>query len=154
MVSALIRNEPLNNTPPNNVLPYGQNCVAMALSRVLGIGVIPAINLCIAKNWATTPTGLQYDNTIATVVGGLPLQNQATDEAWLSLKARLSALPDGRYFAVNSGIHDFGGQGVGHAFAIIKHGGWGTAANNSEKTGQNYGSTIPGASKISLWGPA
>ena len=154
MPSALIRNQPLNNAPPDGVLPYGQNCVAMALSRVLGIGVTPAINLCIVKGWAPTPGALQYDNAIATVMAGLPLANRATNEAWLTLRARLSTLPDGRYFAVNSGVNDFGGQGVGHAFAIIKNGSWGTYANNQEKKGENYGSRIPGGSKISVWGPA
>lgn len=154
MVSALIQNVPLNNVPPGGVLPYHQNCVAMALSRVLGIGVTPAINLCISRGWVPTANALQYDNAIATIVAGLPLANRATNETWLSLRARLGNLTDGRYFAVNSGVNDFGGQGIGHAFAIIKNGGWGTFANNQEKEGENYGSNIPGGHKISVWGPA
>lgn len=154
MVSALIQNQPLNNQPPAGMLPYHQNCVAMAFSRTLGIGVHAAVNLFIARGWVGSAGALQYDNAIATIVARLPLVNVALDESWLSLRPRLSTLPDGRYFAVNSGANNFGGTGIGHAFAIVKNGGWGTAANNSEKTGSNYGSGIAGSSKISLWGPA
>jgi hypothetical protein len=155
MVSALIQNVALNNhSPAGGMLPYHQNCVAMAFSRTLGIGVNAAVNLFIANGWVGSASALQYDNAIATIVAQLPLANVALDESWLSLKPRLSTLPDGRYFAVNSGANNFGGTGIGHAFAIVKHGSWGTAANNSEKTDSNYGSNIAGSSKISLWGPA
>jgi hypothetical protein len=136
------------------MLPYDQNCVAMAFSRVLGIGVYATVNLFIARGWAATANALQYDETIQRVVDGLPLTQRALNTAWQDLRTQLSNLSDGRYFAVNNGIHEFGGRGVGHAFAIIKQGGWGTAANNSERTGYNYGSTITNSSNISVWGPA
>jgi hypothetical protein len=154
MVSSLIKDEELSNTMPDGALDYQQNCAAMAFSRVLGISWAPAVNLFIRKGWATNANAMQYDSTIAAIVAGLPLTRRANNETWLELKPRLSSLPDGRYFAVNTGIHDFGGKGVGHAFAIIKKGGWGTAANNSEKTDENYGSSIPPGAKISVWGPA
>lgn len=154
MPSHLLQGVPLSNTPPAGMLPYDKNCVAMAFSRVLGIGVHAAINFIIAKGWAPTASALENDGVIETIVKGLPLAARAKNVQWQSLRTQLGAYPDGRYFAVNNGAHDFGGKGVGHAFAIIKHGAWGTAANNAEETGQNYSSTISGSSKISVWGPA
>ena len=155
MVSALIHGFALSNDPPVNVLPNGQNCVGMAFSRVLGIGSNATINLFISRRWIPNATALQFDNAIVTVVTGLPLQNRFLNVTWGTLKPQLSTLPDGRYFAVNSGVHDFGGQGSGHAFAIIKqHGSWGTFANNQEGSGYNYSSRITNGDHISVWGPS
>lgn len=156
MVSALIRNEALDNSAPPNMLPYQQNCVAMALSRVLGIALHPTVNLCIAKGWVQNGNGMQYDAAIGRIVAGLPLAQILLDEPWLTAKPQLSNLADGRYFAVNTGVHQFGGQGVGHAFVIIKKGGWSIYANNSEINGhgQSYRSRINDAHNISIWGPA
>lgn len=155
MVSPLIQHDPLNNARPANMLPYHQNCVAMALSRVLGIGLNPTVNLCIARGWVPNGQALQYDAAIARIVAGLPLVQRLLDEPWVTAKPQLSNLPNGRYFAVNTGVHAFGGQGVGHAFVILKkNGSWSTFANNSEVAGQNYSSRINGGHNISVWGPA
>lgn len=154
MLSKLIKDEKLSNKAPVNKLSYGTNCVAMAFSRVLGIGDNAAINLFIAKGWVPSAQALQFDNAIETIVARLPLQNKFLNESWQNVKPHLSRLSDGRYFAINSGVNQFGGQGIGHAFAIIKHGGWGTYANNAEKSGYNYSSTINDAYYISVWGPS
>ncbi len=157
MVAQIIANEVLNNAPPLNMLAKHQNCVAMALSKVFGVGVHATINLILAKGWAPTAQALQYDATIERIVNGLPLANKAMNTKWSDLRPLVSNWGDGRYFCVNSKMNDFGGQGVGHAFAIIKAGGWGTAANNSEEKGEearNYATVMNADHRVSVWGPA
>lgn len=158
MVAAIIQNAVLNNhTPAGGMRPYDTNCVAMAFSKVLGIGVNATVNLFVARNWVPNGLALENDEAILRIVQGLPLPPVARDEAWATLKARLNTLPAGRYFACNSKSKTFlQPSAVGHAFAIIRHGnaGWGVAANNAEKTGVSYVSELRDAHNISLWGPA
>lgn len=106
---------------------------------------------------------MQYDETILAIMAGLPLSNRALDLEWFNLKPQISSFPDGRYFAVNSKAHKIGGKGTGHAFAILKRGGWGTDANNSEDTKKTvsdplqrrtYASKIIADHYVSVWGPA
>lgn len=155
MVASVIRYEQLDNSAPNGMLDWQHNCAANAFACVLEIGNHATINLFIAKGWIPSAQALQYDNAIATVATNLPLTKRATDEAWLSLKQRLGQLADGRYFAINTGVNKFGGQGVGHAVAIIVNGNsWSMKANNSEKKEQLYSSALLGSDKFSVWGPA
>jgi len=131
----------------------------MAFSRVLGVGVNPVLNLFIAKGWIPNAAALQHDNAIATLLAGLPLPRIATDEA-LSLRPLISTGEQGRYFAVNTGINNFGGTGIGPAFEITKNAtGWTAYANNSEKSTavgetRTYVNRISTGNHISVWEPA
>lgn len=157
MVSRLLDGVALNNASPAGVLPYHQNCASMAFSRVLGVGVNPALNYFIQRGWINGAAAIQHDEAILRILVGFGVERVATNEPWLALKARLSTLEDGRYFAVNTGVNDFGGQGIGHAFAITKNGGWSIYANNSQMGGvggqQPYAQRIGAANHISVWGP-
>lgn len=158
MVAAVIQGVALSNrSPDGGMRGYDTNCVAMAFSKVLGIGVNATVNLCVARGWVPNGLALENDGAILRVVGGLPLANVATDERWRDLKLRLGTLAAGRYFACNSKAAKFDTPASkGHAFAIIRHGngGWGTAANNAERTGVSYASAIGDADLICVWGPS
>lgn len=158
MVATIIQTEALNNhSPVGGMRSYDTNCVAMAFSKVLGIGVNATVNLFVARGWVPNGNALENDEAIVRIVDGLPLPQVARDESWVSLKARLGSLPAGRYFACNSkGKKFLDSSAVGHAFAIIRGGsaGWGTAANNAEKSGTSYASELRDSHNISLWGPA
>lgn len=158
MVAAVIRNVQLNNTRPDGgTRPYETNCVALAFSKVLGIGHYATVNLFVARRWVPNASALENDGAILRIVAGLPLPAVARDESWFSLKTRLGSLPAGRYFACNSKSKLFNDtSSVGHAFAIIRHGsaGWGIAANNAEAEDKSYASALKDADNISVWGPA
>jgi hypothetical protein len=139
-----------------NVLPYHQNCAAMAFSRVLGISVYATLSLFLKKGWIATANATQHDGRIAELIEHLDLEEQYLDRPWAEVKTGLSGLADGRYFAVNSGVVKFKATGdhIGHAFAIVKKGGWSVYANNSElNQGKQYAKTIMPTHKISVWGP-
>ncbi|UAJ11142.1 hypothetical protein [Polymorphobacter megasporae] len=158
MVAQLIQGVALNNrSPVGGMRNYDTNCVAMAFSKVLGIGVNATVNLLVSRGWVPDGIALENDGAILRIVAGLPLAEVTRDEKWSDLKLRMSTLAAGRYFACNTKAAKFNTPASnGHAFAIIRHanGGWGTAANNAERTGVSYASAIGESNSISVWGPA
>ncbi len=158
MVAAIIEGVALTNSSPiGGMRDYDTNCVAMAFSKVLGIGVNATVNLIVSRGWVPNGSALENDGAILRVVAGLPLAQVTRDEKWSNLKLRLGTLTAGRYFACNCKAEKFNTPASkGHAFAIIRHanGGWGTAANNAERTGVSYASAMGAADLISVWGPS
>ncbi len=158
MVAAIIQGVALNNgVPVGGMRPRETNCVAMAFSKVLGIGVHATVNLFVARGYVPNGDALEHDGAILRICAALGLTEVTRDETWLSLKARLGNLEAGRYFACNSKAKKMlDKNSVGHAFAIIRHGskGWGVAANNAEEADTSYVSKLLDADNISLWGPA
>lgn len=144
----------LNNKAPAQLLPYDKNCAAMTFSRVLGIGVYATINHFIGKGWISKGTQLENDEVILYVINHLGLAEQYKDEEWRTVRAGLLALKDGKYFAMNYGVRGSTvGDAKGHAFAIVKHGGWSVYGNNSETPDKAYRDTIHETHKISVYGP-
>ena len=149
---------------PNESLPYYKNCAALAFAEVLEVNWRCVVNLFVAQGWIGTPKGLEYDSGIARVLKKLTFTKKASNVTWGQLKPKLKTYGLGRYFAINTEGHDFGGNGIGHAVAIMINntGGWSMHGNNSETlVGKGHkhkkGSYLNGlnnAHKFSVWGPA
>jgi hypothetical protein len=154
MPATVLRGQVIDNSAPSEVLPYDKNCAAMTFSRVLGIGVYATINHFVTKGWIAKGTDLENDNKILAIIEHLGLEEQFKDQPWSAAKPKLSALRDGRYYGMNYGTRGSTPKDAkGHAFAIVKKGGWGIFGNNSEKKDQTYASTIHPDHKISVYGP-
>lgn len=154
MPASVLDGAVLNDRAPREILPYDKNCAAMTFSRVLGIGVYATINHFVTKGWIAKGTDLENDEKILAILGHLGLEQQFKDEKWSTAKPKLSALKDGRYYGMNYGTRgSTAGDASGHAFAIVKKGGWGVFGNNSERSDRTYLSTIHPDHKISVYGP-
>mgnify|MGYP003384674973 CR=1 FL=1 len=70
MVSRLLDGVELANTSPAGVLPYHQNCASMAFSRVLGVGVNPALNYFVSQGWINGPMHNASARRIILAFGG------------------------------------------------------------------------------------
>jgi hypothetical protein len=144
----------LNHKTPSEILPYNKNCAAMTFSRVLGIGVHATIHYLVGKGWISKGTQLEQDSVILYVLGCLGLAEQYRDEEWRTVQVNLAALQDGRYFAMNYGPNGSTAKdAMGHAFAIVKNGGWAVYGNNSEQPARPYRDAIHPTHKISVYGP-
>jgi hypothetical protein len=136
---------------PEDMLGYHENCVAMALSKCLGVGVYPAINFFIHKGWIQRASDLENDSAYARVLEGLGMGLAYDYQDWSSVKLGIRGGPDGRWFCVNLQHNRRGGDG--HAFAIVKKGGTGVVGNNQETTDRSYHAAIMDGHKINAWGP-
>jgi hypothetical protein len=153
MPASVLDGAVLNNRAPREILPYDKNCVAMTFSRLLGIGVYATINHFVTKGWIARGTDLENDEKVTAIIGHLGLEKQFRDEKWSAVKPKLSALRDGRYYGMNYGPRGSASGATGHAFAIVKKGGWGVFGNNSERSDRTYLSTIHPDHLISVYGP-
>jgi hypothetical protein len=158
MVAKAISNETLDYSQPANMLPYDKNCVAMTFSRLLGVGVYPAINFLLKKGWIKKASDLENDTTIDTVIKNLDLKERYVDAAWTTVKVGMKGMPDGRYYATNWGPGGSSG-GKGHAFSIIKNGGVGIYGNNQEvkkseqREAKPYHQSLHETHLVSVYGP-
>ncbi|MBT2321870.1 hypothetical protein J7E62_05805 [Variovorax paradoxus] len=158
MVATVIRRETLDYSQPASMLPYDKNCVAMTFSRLLGVGVYPAINFLLKKGWISKASDLENDTIIDTVIKKLDLTERYVDTAWTTVKVGMKGMPDGRYYATNWGPSGSAG-GKGHAFTIIKKGGVGIFGNNQEvkksaqKESRPYHQTLRETHRVSVYGP-
>ncbi|HEV2150210.1 MAG TPA: hypothetical protein VGR37_22620 [Longimicrobiaceae bacterium] len=152
MPATILTGETLNNHVVKDMLPYDKNCVAMAFSRVLGIGVYATLNHFVSKQWISRASDLENINKLDKVLKGLGLKACYDDKTW-SIETGMKGQGDGRYFAVNWGVNGkTGSDPKGHAFAIVKKGGIGIAGNNAEATSRPYHGEIMDH-KISVFGP-
>ncbi|MHB1058854.1 MAG: hypothetical protein ACYC0F_13335 [Rhodanobacter sp.] len=158
MVARVMSGEVLDYKQPSNMLAYDKNCVAMTFSRLLGVGVYPAINFLMKKGWIGKASDLENDTTINTVIEKLGLEERYVDTPWVTVKVGMKGMPDGRYYATNWGPAGSSG-GKGHAFSIIKKGGVGIYGNNQEvkKSERNeskpYHQALHVTHKVSVYGP-
>ncbi|MFJ2363166.1 hypothetical protein ACIPIN_05480 [Pseudomonas sp. NPDC087697] len=145
----------LDTNRPEDMLDNDKNCVAMSFSRVLGINVYTTINFFLQKGWINSATQLENDTIVEDIAAELCMEKIYTNTPWGELKTSMAKNLEGRYLAVNTGIHGFNESAstVGHAFCIIKNGGLGVAGNNSEKKHTPYHSQIGHMHKITVWGP-
>ncbi|MEM7211812.1 MAG: hypothetical protein AAF479_07965 [Pseudomonadota bacterium] len=120
---------------PSDMLPYDKNCVAMSFSRCMGVGVYAAINFFLDKGWISSAADLENDTSMSNVLKGMDMTKIYDHEPWSKVKSGLKGRPDGRYFAVNTGVKDSGFDG--HAIAIIKKGALGVVGNNQDTKGSN-----------------
>ena len=140
-----------------NILPHEKNCVAYSLSKCLGTSLYDTIGFLIAQGWITKGSDLENDAAYMRCLEGMGMTLVLDSIQWSQAKTRISGLRDGRYFAVNTKTNPRGGDG--HAFAIIKSGGWGVSGNNQEvKPSVNakakpYHAQIQPGHHISVWGP-
>jgi hypothetical protein len=158
MVAKVISQETLDYSQPENMLLYDKNCVAMTFSRLLGVGVYPAINFLLKKGWIKKASDLENDTTIDTVIQNLDLEARYVDAAWTTVKVGMKGMPDGRYYATNWGPGGSKG-GKGHAFSIIKKGGVGIYGNNQEvkkseqRDSRPYHQALHETHLVSVYGP-
>jgi len=147
--------ENLDSNKPEGMLDTDKNCVAMSFSRVLGINVHTTINFFLQKGWIDSAENLENDTTVESIAEKLCMKKIYSNTTWGELKTAMAKDTNGRYLAVNTGVHGFNESpsAVGHAFCIIKNGGLGVAGNNAEKKNTPYHSQIGHTHKITVWGP-
>lgn len=137
-----------DHTAPDNMLPRRQNCVAMAFSKMMSLGVHATINYFIHKKWVPTAKALENDGAIEKVIKGIELAEVYKRNSWSTVKTGMKGHKDGRYFAINRGASP------DHAFCIIvKNGSVGVSGNNAETKENCYYGAIQDNHKISVWGP-
>ena len=141
----------------DGMLAHEKNCVAYSLSRCLGVSLNDTVGYFIGSKWISKGSDLENDAAYGRVLEGMGAKLKIDSVPWGDAKRTISALKDGRYFAVNTKSKDRGGDG--HAFAIVKSGGWGVAGNNQEvgakdpRDARPYHSQIHPTHKVSVWGP-
>lgn len=134
-------------------LKYEKNCVAMTLSKIFKTGVNDTIAKLMENGWIKSGRDLENESIILIVMEKLGMKKAFDNQQWGYVHRKLKTMPDGRYFAVNSGKHNFG-EGNGHAFTVIvKNGSVGVAGNNAETVEMQYNRAIRNSDKIMVWGP-
>lgn len=134
------------------MLKFDKNCVAMALSKCLGVNLDTTVGFLVSQKWIASGKDLENDTKFEAVLKKLGMAEVMTSLSWADAKVTFRGMPDGRYFCVNTKGKDKGADG--HAFAVVKNGGLGVAGNNQEKKGETYGSQIRDTDKVTVWGPA
>lgn len=134
-------------------LKYEKNCVAMTLSKIFKTGVNDAIAKLMENGWIKSGRDLENESIILIIMEKLGMKKAFDNQQWGYVHRKLKTMPDGRYFAVNSGKHKFG-EGDGHAFTVIvKKGSVGVAGNNAETIEVQYNRAIRNSDNIMVWGP-
>lgn len=135
-----------------SLLPWDKNCVAMTLSRCLGVNLFTAVNFMKHRGWISKGTDLEDDSAIETVVSGLGMTERHKDKAWTTVRKEIPSLAVGRYFCINRGIPE--STTSDHAFALIRHAsGWNVEGNNLERKDVRYVDQIGETHRVSVYGP-
>ena len=150
------------------MLPYSKNCVAMALSRCMGINVFATVNYLKRRGYISKGTDLENDTKFEPALEGLGVTQISDKSPWSSAQTTIRGCGAGRYFCVNYGSEEVSADYTDHAFTVIhsatfkpsaKHatgtvrGSLSVIGNNQDTDTSLYSDQIKDGHRISVWGP-
>lgn len=136
------------------MVPYDRNCVAMSLSRCLGVNIFATVNFLKNRGLIAKGTDLENDGAVSRVAEGLQVTKQSDKASWISTQAKIRGAGNGRYFCVNNGPEDASASFIVHAFTVFCAGVTINVHGNNQDTNTSlYRDFLSDTHRVSAWGP-